>query len=374
MDDVAEILQLSNTGVSFTDLGVTETAILGGDGADWIMGCDDDDVISGEAGNDVPMGGDGSDDLDGSGGNDTFFGGDGSDILVGGSGNDTVVFTGDLSDYSVSYEAVTQVFRVTGKVGSESTDIESQFKTFTFNGKDYTAAEMETEAARQANSVLGQASVKSGGTVGENSAAGTVVAVLQATNADGDALTFELTDVGGAAVLDCNFEIVGNEVRVKTGADLDIESAESFDVFVTSSDTFKTSAPQRITLSVTDFAETIIQTAGDDTFVDSGVAQFQIEGRTGNDFLSTGTAVGGDGNDRLYGHSTGTNNEIDANNLSGRGGADLLHGADGIDLLSVRDGDDTLFGLGGDDTLEGGFGSDTMQGGDGADARMLSAS
>ncbi|MEO1294178.1 MAG: cadherin repeat domain-containing protein, partial [Pseudomonadota bacterium] len=142
-----------------------------------------------------------------------------------------------------------------------------------FNGTTYTAAEMQTEAARQANTGPDSPTLASGGSVAENSAGGTVVATLQATDADGDTLSYTLTDAGGAPVTDSNFEIVGNEIRVKAGADLDFEGAETHGLYVTASDTFETSTPQAITVTVTDTAEVLSLADGGAVFTDTDVAE-----------------------------------------------------------------------------------------------------
>ena len=62
-----------------------------------------------------------------------------------------------------------------------------------------------------------------GGSVQENAAAGTVVATLGATDPDaGSTFTYTLSsDPSG------KFEIVGDEIRLKTGATLDHEAATS---------------------------------------------------------------------------------------------------------------------------------------------------
>ena len=65
-------------------------------------------------------------------------------------------------------------------------------------------------------------------------------------------------------------------------------------------------------------------------------------------------AVGGSGNDRIFGN-------VAANVLLGGGGADDLSGYEGNDYLSGGEGNDTLKGGGGADELHGGAGADTAQ-------------
>ena len=65
-----------------------------------------------------------------------------------------------------------------------------------------------------------------GGSVDENATTGTVVATLSTVDADaGDTFTYALVDGSGIPVTDGNFEIVGNEIRVKAGATIDYETA-----------------------------------------------------------------------------------------------------------------------------------------------------
>lgn len=70
---------------------------------------------------------------------------------------------------------------------------------------------------------------------------------------------------------------------------------------------------------------------------------------------------GGGGDDRITG--TGT-----ANTLNGGDGRDRLAGGDGLDVLNGGDGDDVLDGGPGEDALLGGEGADALDGGVGADS------
>ena len=117
-------------------------------------------------------------------------------------------------------------------------------ETFSFNGTDYTKAELETEAARQANTGPGQASVDTGGSVAENAAAGTVVATLTGGGCGRRRADLHDHGCGRHAGCDANFEIVGDEIRVKAGADVDFEAAASHDLHIVASDAFESAAPQ----------------------------------------------------------------------------------------------------------------------------------
>ena len=85
-----------------------------------------------------------------------------------------------------------------------------------------------------------------GGSVAENAAAGTVVAILGAADPDaGDSFVYTLIDPSGA------FEIVGNEVRVKAGATLDFETAASHDLGIEVTDAAGLSHRETLTIAVT---------------------------------------------------------------------------------------------------------------------------
>ncbi|MCA9062796.1 MAG: DUF4347 domain-containing protein, partial [Planctomycetaceae bacterium] len=85
-------------------------------------------------------------------------------------------------------------------------------------------------------------------TIAENSTGGTHVAWLGANDPDGhDDVTFSL--VGGDTT---NFEVVGNELRVKSGATLDFETNPTPTVTVRSTDELGLTHDEVITIAVTD--------------------------------------------------------------------------------------------------------------------------
>ena len=96
----------------------------------------------------------------------------------------------------------------------------------------------------------------SGTSVAENSPAGTVVGTLTATDIDaGESFTYDIVDGDGNVVGDANFEIVGNEVRVNVGADLNHESASSHDLNIRVTDSGGDSHTETFTIDVTDVNE-----------------------------------------------------------------------------------------------------------------------
>ena len=148
-----------------------------------------------------------------------------------------------------------------------------------------------------------------------------------------------------------------------------------------------------LALQAEDTAFTIVDGGGADTVDFSGYSAAQtirlsqgaysdIGGRTGNMSIARGTviesAVGGDGDDRLYGNTAanglrggdgrdrlygGEGND----SLFGGNAADELHGGNGRDVLAAGLGADRLLGDGGNDRLVGEASADTLSGGSGAD-------
>ena len=92
--------------------GAGDDTIDGGAGNDQINGGAGDDTIDGGAGNDQIGGGAGIDMINGGAGNDEIYGDDGDDTIEGGAGNDeingndgtdTAVYSGNSSDYTISF-------------------------------------------------------------------------------------------------------------------------------------------------------------------------------------------------------------------------------------------------------------------------------
>ena len=324
-----------------------------GTGDDSFTGSAHGDIAYGGAGSDILAGGAGNDTLSAGLGDDSLTGGAGDDDLTGGAGTDTAHWSGDHSDFAINYNAGADTFTITdlnAGDGDEGTDTVTGVESFDFNGTTYTHADMVAEAEAQANTAPGSPTLASGGSVPENSAAGTVVATLTATDADGDPLTYQITDASGTPVTDSNFEIVGNEIRVRTGADLNYESATSHDLHVTADDGIESSAPQSITITVGDVAEDLVLSGG--AFVDLGVAEISITGSAGAD--------------TIMGHASGSSA------ISGGAGADTITGGAGNDTLSGGASNDSLSGGAGNDTLTGGAGDDWLDGGAGTDTATWS--
>ena len=428
--DLAEAITLADGGVSFTDTGVAETSITGGDGADTITGHDDGANIDGGLGNDTIITGGGDDTIDAGVGDDSIVGGSGSDTIIGHNGDDTIDggagadhlagnygddhidggdgsdaahYDGAFSDYAIAYDGDTQTLTISDQNaadGDQGTDTVTNVETFVFDGVNYTLADLIAEAALQANvaptevtltggSVL--ETVADGGTIGSaNDPSGSTVGTLSTTDANaGDSHTYSLiTDASGL------FEIVGNEVRVRAGQTIDYESDTSFDITVRSTDAHGETRDEVLTINVQDYAGAFTGGSGgaavtgtsEEDLVNGGTGADTISGGLGDDTLYAGdgddSVDGGDGADQLSGNGgndslvggagadTLTGDSGDDTLVGGSGSDSLLGGAD-ADLLSGGDADDTLRGADGDDILSGDAGDDVLEGGLGADTAVF---
>jgi Ca2+-binding RTX toxin-like protein len=115
-----------------------------------------------------------------------------------------------------------------------------------------------------------------GSLVFENAGTGTLVGTLSAHDRDaGDTVVYTLADD--------RFYIDGNQLRVKDGAKLDFEAAQSRQITIQVSDGV-TSVDQTYTISIGDMVETLTGTKGKD-FLRGGAGSDVIKGEYGNDTL-----------------------------------------------------------------------------------------
>lgn len=217
------------------------------------------------------------------------------------------------------------------------------------------------------------------------------MATFSAVDAENDPLTFAVMDSSGTEVQDSNFEIVGDEIRVKSGADVDFETLNPATLFIVVSDSTGSSGAQRISLTLNDLAETIQLGNGGVVLVDTGVAETRIIGGTGNDDITANNSSstidasggndivrGGVGNDRILGSSGDDNlsgglgddtlNRGDGNDtINGGGGNDRVFAEAGNDIINGGSGNAIAFGGNDNDTILGGIGDDTLDGSGGDD-------
>lgn len=275
------------------DGGKGDDLLLGGDGNDKLKGGSGNDTLNGDAGKDRLKGGKGDDILNGGAGDDRLDGGKGDDLLDGGSGNDIVKGKGgnDRLIYTLSENLdATDIYD--GGKGFDVLELhltQAQFDDFqielqifqnaieagvkaTFFGLIASKIEaleivIDQAGGNQAPLISNQAL-----SIDENIPANTNVGMVAASDADGDALTYELIDdAGGLFTIDA----LGN---ISTNAELDFEAAASYDLSVKVTDTGGLSDTGTITVNVGDVNEAPV--------VDDGQTMSIGEN------LAAGTAVG----------------------------------------------------------------------------------
>ncbi|MBM3964384.1 MAG: DUF4347 domain-containing protein, partial [Planctomycetes bacterium] len=211
-------------------------------------------------------------------------------------------------------------------------------------------------------------------TIAENSANGTAVGTVTRSDVDsGDTRTWSLTDSAGG-----RFAINSSTgaVTVANSSLLNFESASSHNITIRVSDAASATFDKVLSVTVSDVAEAITLTAGDDTFTDNGVTETSVNASGGNDLVYASS-----GNDNLHG-GTGTDTvsyenatsavtvslaTTAAQNTVGSGTDTLQH----FENLTGSGFNDTLTGNGGGNVLRGAGGNDTLTGGNGADTFIV---
>jgi Ca2+-binding RTX toxin-like protein len=359
--DVAQVEQVENvTGTAFADQisgDAGNNVLIGGGGADTLDGRSGDDILIGGAGNDILTGGMGADRLDGGDGADVLNGGLGQDTLIGGAGDDILTGGADgnvfvfgagsgadiITDFVAGsganhdlirfdravYSDYASVLAAAAQVGSDVVISDGNGNTITLQNVDLAALTADNFEFRRLDNQAPTAITVDGGTIAENSAAGTVVATLTAVDA-GDAGAHTFSIVGG----DNLFEMVGNEIRVKNGAVVDFETAAQHALNIRVTDDDGLSFTSAILIGITDQVETQTGTAANDVLTGGAGADILIGG-AGNDRL-----VGGAGSDE-YRYNAGDGNDriVDIGNASD---VDRLVLGAGIDASSVVVGRSSL--------------------------------
>jgi len=195
----------------------------------------------GGSGGDRIIGNAADNELSGGGGSDTLQGGAGDDTLDGGSGQDTVVFLGNLDGYEIQQSG--QELVVSDLVpldGDEGTDqlIGIEFLSFAdilLDVLDLSFNDAPDDIALSNTSVA------------EN-AAGAVVGTVTVSDPDSG-------DTHSLSVDDARFEVVGGQLRLKSGVSLDHEVEEQIEVTVTATDSGGLSLSKAFTVSVLDVNE-----------------------------------------------------------------------------------------------------------------------
>jgi Ca2+-binding RTX toxin-like protein len=299
--DVAagHILTSGDDVFSGDSLGLTANGIEvhGGDGADYIVTSNRAavaDTIYGDGGNDLIFTGAGNDYVEGGAGDDVIHARAGNDTVIGGEGDDTYVIrftdsgTTTITDtdgalfhgtfrpasYPSSWSpapGATSGFAIAGEAVNVSdgvwsltlTDQTNVVRTLTLSWtggdltiteagnpqtvviKDYVNGTFGLSLAGENEAPTGLA--LSGNDVDENSAAGTVVGTLSATDPEGGAVTYSLAEPNDY------FEIIDNQIVVKGG--LDYEAATSHNLTVIAADADGNTIEKTFTIGVNDVEE-----------------------------------------------------------------------------------------------------------------------
>ena len=413
-----------------------------------IRGTDVQDVFHGTADGNAIYGYDGDDTLHGGQSDDILYGGSGDDTLWGYQGADIFVLNTDDSGFDVvrDFNAVGGDFngsegdkiRMTEFVSVMPTTIESFLtaanlrvvrdhidangdsdysgpNTAIFRGDklvmvlEYFTKDLTLDMFDLPNATPNTAPVFTQESYSESIAwtprtdIVRTVAVVSATDADGDTLTYAITAGNDAGLFD-----IDGQGNITLAVPDEPTDATDHTLTVTATDTAGNTATATVT--ITDFAirgtddgETITGSderdviygyGGDDTLY-GGDGNDLIHGTAGDDIIYGGAGrdilVGGNNNDYLYGGAGDDelrggygDDTLDGgagdDKLYGGGGDDTLYGGEGNDALAGHEGDDTLdggegvdglYGWSGDDTLYGGAGDDYLVGGAGADIFVL---
>lgn len=242
--------------------------------------------------------------------------------------------------------------------------------------------------------------------INENSLALTAVGTLSSTDVDSSSFSYTLINaLGGTATAHAIFELSGNTVQLKSGATLDYETTNSYNLFIRTSDGSGGTFDKAVTVTVTDVLEVLTvsvtdllyNTTGDDTYSGNAVNWHigdTIAGSNGNDTLTiTAGLVNVDLSSGFYDKVQ----EVERFNLNSNEAHVLTltdsyfnrGGGPAGDIVTVTTTSSvgvsisgsaltaphavSLSGGSGDDTLRGGAGNDTLRGGNGADALAMAA-
>ncbi|MFN6496353.1 MAG: hypothetical protein RMX65_004845 [Nostoc sp. DedQUE01] len=281
----------------------TKFLVILNDNSDYTLnGEADNDYLMGQGGNNKLYGNSGDDTLEGGDGNDYLSGGVGNDIINGGNGFDTAFYTGQVTDYLVSFTSngkVQVIDTVTGN-GNEGTDILSGVEQINFAGNGVTRIVTGTAANDNLTNDI-YWSMMFGG--------------------DGD-------DTITAAY--------GNDTLVGGNGRDSLNGGAGYDTAV-------------YTGQVTDYAVSFLS--------DGEVQVIDTVSGNGNEGIDTLSGVeqinfAGNGVTRIVTGNGGNDNLINDKYWS------MMYGGDGNDTLTAAYGNDTLVGGNGNDVLTGGTGAD----------------
>jgi Ca2+-binding RTX toxin-like protein len=182
----------------------------------------------------------------------------------------------------------------------------------------------------------------SASTVAENSANGTVVGTMTASDVDSAHFTYSLLDnAGGRFAIDAATGVI----TVANGALLDYETATSQTLDVAVTDDAGASYHQSFAISLTNMVETQTYTGSNsaESFAATSDDNWTILAKAGNDIITTlggnDTIDGGSGNDSIY---AGAGNDTIL--MGAYSGYDYVYGGAGTDTIRAA-ADNTIIGL-----------------------------
>jgi Ca2+-binding RTX toxin-like protein len=108
----------------------SDSAVQGLGTDDFIVGSDLGEIIRGGAGDDQIDGGGGDDVISGEAGNDQITPGAGNDIVDGGDGADTVIYLGNRSAYTITFDSISATYTISSI--AEGIDQVTKIETFKF--------------------------------------------------------------------------------------------------------------------------------------------------------------------------------------------------------------------------------------------------
>ena len=225
-------------GTNFSDEifgDIDDNILIGGSGDDSISGAVGDDIITGGVGDDVLMGDDGSDSF-------TYEAGFGDDRIVEGasaSDVDRIIFGASIAatEIAADIDEINPNHLLITHAASDSSILVEGF--FANDGSGIEEIEFSDGAILDRAGIIALTNkpptdiTLSNVSIDENSTAGTVIGDLSAADPDtGESFTFRLSPAGSTV-----FEIVGNQLLVAAGADLDFEAAGTHSVEIEAEDT-----------------------------------------------------------------------------------------------------------------------------------------
>lgn len=252
--------------VTVNNFGLIQGDVAFNDGADVYIG------ISGSVTGIIYLGGS-NDRAHGGAGDETFVPSFGNDTIYGGGGNDLVIYEGARSNFTITSNGDGS-FTVNDSRLSEGIDLLKNVRFLQFDDQRVTLIN-----AAPANIALSKISFA------EDLRADTIVADLSAFDADGDAVSYALTNnAGGAFRLDGNHLLLARSLDYETGP-------RQFTISIEAKDAYGKTTSQSFTLDLTNVVETnpltLTGTAGTDTLVgENGHDKFT--GNAGRDLLTGG--------------------------------------------------------------------------------------